>query len=265
MRISQTAFDFIVEQETGGQKVYERTEQATDWPGGPSGVTIGIGYDCGYCSATQIGSDWGGKLPSSMITSLQTTAGIVGDPAQSAAQRIKSSVSVPWTVAIDVFRSVDIPRWEAIVYHALPNADALAPDSYGALVSLAFNRGASFDKSGDRYTEMRNIKQHMADKRFDLIPAEFRSMKRVWIGTSLEHDMTQRREAEAVLFEQGLKEHVGAIGTGQKPMTQTQKDAIDARKTPPPAATPQRPDHEDGIPLWKRLFTFLDSPIGGKR
>jgi GH24 family phage-related lysozyme (muramidase) len=79
----------------------------------------------------------------------------------------------------------------------------------GALVSLVYNRGASFgipeakDPSG-RFREMRNIKAHMANKAFDQIPDELLSMRRLWIGVKDMRGVVLRREAEAALFKQGL-------------------------------------------------------------
>lgn len=67
MNISQAAFDLIVNEETGGQAYYNRTEIHPDWPGGASGVTIGIGYDCGYSDPSTIRADWGPLLPAAIV------------------------------------------------------------------------------------------------------------------------------------------------------------------------------------------------------
>jgi hypothetical protein len=48
---------------------------------------------------------------------------------------------------------------------------------------------------------MRAIKECVSLKQFAGIPAQFRSMKRLWPSTS---GLPGRREREAVLFEQGL-------------------------------------------------------------
>jgi hypothetical protein len=59
--------------------------------------------------------------------------------------------------------------------------------------------------SQDRYREMRAIRQHMAERRFERIPDEFRSMKRLWRGKGLD-GLLARRDREASLFEAGLKQ-----------------------------------------------------------
>ncbi len=201
MLISQAAFDLIVQEETGGRSYYERTEVHPDWPGGASGVTIGCGFDCGYASAQDIVQAWGDILPASMVSEIQTVAGIRGFPARSHAADLRGIVSVPWDSALKVFFKNDVPHWTATVLQALPNAKFLSGNSLGALVSLAFNRGASFALPGDRYLEMRNIRTHMMTQNYKAIPAEFRAMQRLWPHNP---DLRNRREHEAALFERGL-------------------------------------------------------------
>ena len=201
MRISQAAFDLIVQEETGGEAYYRKTEQSTDWPGGASGVTIGCGYDCGYSNPSQIELDWGDYLDPIMIRALKSVAGIHGSPARALAHELRTVIDVPWDVAIEVFRNRDVPKWESIVANSLVNTDLLSGDSFGALVSLAFNRGASFNNMGDRYVEMRNIAALMRTRQFAGIPEQIVQMKRLWPNVS---DLRNRRDHEAALFQKGL-------------------------------------------------------------
>jgi hypothetical protein len=91
---------------------------------------------------------------------------ITGSPARSHAHELHGVVDVPCDdVAIAVFRDVDVPKWEAVVERTLANTEKLPGDSFGALVSLAFNRGDSFTEprrvgdTCDKYREMRLIRQ----------------------------------------------------------------------------------------------------------
>lgn len=204
MRISQAAFDLIVEQEITSKAVYEKRYRRPEWPGGASGITIGIGYDvgAGVSNRAQLDGDWKDKIPDPMIDALARGIGVTGESAQRLLPLIKNLVDVPWDAAIDVFTNRDIPKWTDIVCRALPNTDKLSPDCLGALVSLAYNRGPSFSKDGDRYIEMRAIKDHMAAGEFSKIPDEFRRMKRLW-GANLS-GLLERRDAEAALFARGL-------------------------------------------------------------
>jgi len=201
LKSSAAAIDLIVSEEVSSQAIYQKLYQHPEWPGGASGVTIGIGYDCGYSTPSVIAGDWSDKLPAAMIKALQEVAGIHGSPASSHAHALRGAVTVPWDAAMAVFTERDMPKWESLVALALPNTDKLAPDSFGALVSLAYNRGASFAAPGDRYREMRAIHDHMACARFDEIPDEFRSMKRLWPNMV---GLRNRRDHEADLFGKGL-------------------------------------------------------------
>lgn len=201
MRISQAAFDLIVAEEVSSEAVYRKKYTRPEWPGESSGVTVGIGYDVGYHSEDEVRADWSGLLPAAMVEALADCCGVRGAAAKALTAKVKSKISVPWEAAIAVFRNVSIPKWEATVAAAVPNIDKLSSDCFGALVSLAYNRGASFGLSGARYAEMRAIKSHMKAGKLYAIPAEIRAMKRLWPNTP---GLQKRRDKEAALFEKGL-------------------------------------------------------------
>jgi hypothetical protein len=201
LRSSQDAINLIVVSEVSSKATYTKLYQGPTWPGGQSGVTFGIGYDCGYSTAAQIDADWAPHLPVEIVEAMQGVAGITGSAAHSHAHKLVGKVIIPWDAAMAVFEDRDMPKWENTVARSLPNTDKLHPDSFGALVSLAYNRGASFSTPGSRYAEMRSIHQHMAGQTFSLIPNDFRAMKRLWpkmLGLRL------RRDNEAALFAKGL-------------------------------------------------------------
>ncbi|HLH88323.1 MAG TPA: CHAP domain-containing protein [Xanthobacteraceae bacterium] len=200
-KISQAAFDLIVACEVSSQAVYEKKLTHPEWPGEQSGVTIGIGYDVGYATQNQLRSDWAGNIPGPMIDALVPAIGKTGPAARPLASQLGAVVTVPWDAAIQVHKNAVIPRWVAIVQNALPNTNLIGPDCLGALVSLTYNRGASFNRPEPRYSEMRDIKQHMESKQFQLIPDDFRHMERLWPNSA---GLRDRREQEAKLFERGL-------------------------------------------------------------
>jgi len=201
MQISQEAFNLIIAEEVTGKTHYEARLRRPEWPGGNSGVTIGIGYDLGMSSVATINADWASRVSPQMLAAMCSAAGIHGDAARPLAAQLRDQIDIPWDMAIDVFANHDVPKFAGLVRGKLPNTDQLSPDCFGALVSLAFNRGPSFDNPGDRYTEMRAIKAHMIARDFASIPAEFRSMKRLWPSLP---GLISRREHEAVLFANGL-------------------------------------------------------------
>jgi hypothetical protein len=201
--ISDRAFDLIVALEVTSQAVYERNYLHPTWPQGASGVTIGIGYDVGYVTKTLLWQDWQGTIPDAMIKALEPAIGVKGPDVDHLAHGLRGRVNVPWTAAIAVHRTKVIPKWVGLTEKALPNTGELSGDSLGALASLAYNRGASFDSEGTRYQEMRAIKADMASKKFSDIPTQIRNMKRLWPTLK---GLRVRRDLEAQLFQDGLAE-----------------------------------------------------------
>lgn len=201
--ISQESFDLIVGFEVSGRAAYEKNYRNPERPGGQSGITVGIGYDCGYSSVEVIHTDWDGKIDAPMVTMLASVAGLKGEAAQNQLHRVRPLVNVPWDVALDVFSNVSIPKYLMSTKAALPHFDELPPSCKGVLLSLVYNRGASFSAIGARYQEMRNIKALMGARNFDSIPNEFRKMKRLWTTPSV-RGVAIRREQEARMFESDL-------------------------------------------------------------
>ena len=199
---SKRAIDLIVATEVTSQAYYEKKYRKPCWPGGASGVTSAVGYDLGYANEDKIRRDWTGKISDDMVDCLVKYAGLSGEKAHARLAEARREIDIPWAVAYDVFSNIDMPYWSAKVKSSLSNTDKLSEDSFGALVSLAYNRGASFSMTDDRRKEMRSIKEHMANEEFDEIPDEFRSMKRLWPKM---RGLVDRRESEAKLFEDGLK------------------------------------------------------------
>jgi hypothetical protein len=129
-----------------------------------------------------------------------------------------SDVTVSWDVSLAVYKARTLPTFAWLTFNALPNCDALNGDCFGVLVSLTFNRGASYSKAQnaakdalDRYREMRAIKAAMIAKRFADIPAQIKAMTRIWVGTPVETGMRRRRADEAALFLDGLATGAPAV------------------------------------------------------
>jgi GH24 family phage-related lysozyme (muramidase) len=201
-RSSQDAIDLIVTEEDSDEAYYTRHYEHFDWPAGASGPTVGIGYDCGYSTAAQIVADWNGFVSAATIAALQRAAELKGEAAHEFVERYASSVTITWDQSIAQFSGRELPKWEAQIEKALPNTDELSGDSFGALVSLGYNRGTGgFHDPGPRDTEMRAITAHMEAKQFAKIPMEFLSMRRLWPKGG---DLWRRRGHEAALFTRGL-------------------------------------------------------------
>ena len=203
-QISPRAVDMIVQFEVSDEKLYSARYQSPTWPGGDSGVTIGIGYDIGYISKSFFKDDWQGLLPDDVIDKLSNMCGIKGGSARELIDSLRA-IKIDWVTAQTQFLKRDLPLYIADTEAALKNTNLLPSDSMGAIVSLVYNRGASFSATDGNHAEMRNIKAHMANKEFSKIADEFRAMKYLW---DADHKnlpgLITRRELEALLFEHGL-------------------------------------------------------------
>ena len=214
--ISKRGYDFCVRWETGGKDYYERIIKGKPiWPGYRTGITIGCGYDLGYHKLAQFTADWGSRLPSADFERLAKAIGFStrepGRPAKvakvKALVRSYADIVVDWDTAISQFDQSRMPQLVGQLYRALDNLDRLHPHCRGALLSLTFNRGAGvYSASGDRFREGREIRRLMISGKasdFRKIPAQLRSMKRIWGAAS---SLARRRDEEADLFELGIRE-----------------------------------------------------------
>lgn len=199
LRISDEARSLIVEFETGGKAYYQKALAKPSWPGGASGVTVGIGYDVGYNTRSQILADWQ-ALPEAQRNALASAAGIKGVAAKSRAAALKWIV-VPWDKAESVFVSNTMPRFGNMTDTAFPGVWSKHGHVQGAMLSIVFNRGASM--SGDSRREMRQIRVDIAADKVSKVPTQIRSMKRLWYGKGLD-GLIRRREAEARLVERSF-------------------------------------------------------------
>ncbi|WDH20645.1 hypothetical protein [Pseudomonas chlororaphis] len=201
-QISDRAKNLIIGFEVINKKHYEKKFQAPIYPGGESGVTIGIGYDLGYSKPKWFEEDWSSYISDDDLISLTSSCLTTGSNTKKLLPSLKK-VIIPWEQAYPQFIDRTLPLYVAETVNALKNTDALSDDCLGALVSLVYNRGASFTAVGERYKQMRAIRIHMAKSQFEKIPSEIRSMKEIWRKRGLD-GLIVRRELEAKLFEVGM-------------------------------------------------------------
>lgn len=204
--LSQSAFDLIVHFEIGSPTYYSRHLQRASYPGGASGVTIGIGYDLGYNTRERIKADWGGKVSTSTLKLLLAAAGLKRGAAKAFVARHRNRIVIPLEVAEDVFQESTLPRFIRLTARTFPGSQELLPaNTFGALVSLVFNRGSSLKGHRRRHmaaiaqniAKLRNGKQSLANA-IGRISAEISSMQVIWRGKNLP-GLLRRRRAESKL------------------------------------------------------------------
>jgi hypothetical protein len=193
MKLSDNSRKLILDFEVGGgEAYYNKYLSRPSWPGEASGVTIGIGYDCGYNSRETILQDWAGLESASRLAA---TAGKIRSSAKALIPKLRD-IQVPWDLALEVYEEDTVPKFWELTRRAYPGFDDLHPDAQGVLLSLTFNRGAAM--SGDRRLEMRSIRALVPRKDYEGMAKQLRDMKRIWPNTA---GLRRRRDAEAALMQ----------------------------------------------------------------
>jgi len=217
--VSRKSISAIVRFEIGSAAHYRRELTAPGWPGGASGVTVGIGYDLGHQKQKQrIEAVWKQYIAPWELEELLDCAGLTGGAAETwlRTTRLLRDVEIPLEAAREVFYRRTLPDYAKKTRRAFPGVEHLSADAQGALLSLVYNRGTSM--SGERRREMRQIRESC--RRLSAgrilqtlarteIAAAIREMRRLWIGKNLD-GLMRRREKEAVLVEWSDREY--AVG-----------------------------------------------------
>jgi hypothetical protein len=160
-----------------------------------SGVTVGIGYDCGQFNAQKVLSDWSSYIPLAQAQRLAATAGLKKLAALAESNKMQDII-IPIDNAIKQWYEKVLPVFAKKTAGIYPNIVNLHPYEQTCLISLVFNRGASLD--GDRRKEMKDL---IAATNLDDDKAMgklFRDMKRLWPDT---RGLQIRRDLEAQFIE----------------------------------------------------------------
>jgi hypothetical protein len=194
--IATKAVTFITKEEVGSRSYYENHAARPCFPGGQSGVTIGVGYDLRFQTREEFTADWGSALDPQQLDALLP---FVGRPGSAQMVRELKTVVVPWHTAWTVFIRRLLPGYVIRTRGAFPGFDQLNRLLRGVLVSLVYNRGTKMN--GDDRREMREIRDAVQTGNLNAIPQAISSMKRLWPNSE---GLQLRREREAELFREGL-------------------------------------------------------------
>jgi len=199
--LNKKSIDFIIQHEAGGRAYYDKVLQKPTWPGGESGITVGLGYDLGYNNEKQFIKDWGTTLSEANIKTLKTVIGLKGEKAKISLKGDLLNIRIPYNIAYDVFVKCMVPRYYKLALTIYPGMNELNEDTQGALVSMVFNRGSSLN--GDSRKEMRAIVELVKSKDYEAIAEEIEKSKRLWEHRGLD-GLVIRREAEADIIRNSI-------------------------------------------------------------
>lgn len=187
----------VINFETGGERYYTKYLSKATWPGGASGVTVGIGADLGYMKLKEFNNYFSKYFSVSERANLKRVIGVKGSAARSKLNTVKG-VELSWDEAYEAFVVWTLPKFWSLSTKLWPGLEDLCEPAQIALVSIVFNRGSS--TRGSSRKEMFNIKKLVRAKDYIGIARQIRSMKRLWIGKGLD-GLIKRREIEAKMVE----------------------------------------------------------------
>lgn len=216
--VSRRSLEAIVRFEIDSPAYYAKFLNRPTWPGGESGVTIGIGYDLGYCTRDEFRAAWGDQLPAAECRRLEAVIGLQGKAADLACDKVED-IRIGLLPAQAVFEQRTLGLEAKKTRETFPGVEALPPDAQGALLSLVYNRGTSMTKpSMDARAEMRAIRTIVRDcgwaklenaKRAAVlkqIAGQLEAMTRLWKeNPKSDGDLCDRRRAEARLMTDALR------------------------------------------------------------
>lgn len=185
----------------GDHRYYDKKCAYPSWPGGESGVTIGIGYDLGYNTKDQIRKDWGGKVNGNIMAFMLNSAGIRGAAAKKLITTNVKGFFIPYETAKQVFLDSSLPRFKTLAEKKFPGLGQLNEVTQAVIIGLVYNRGASL--SGDRRVEMAALVPAVAAKNYEEISFQIDKMKRLWVNTTVS-GLVARRENEAKMIKDSI-------------------------------------------------------------
>lgn len=202
-KLSAAGYQLILDHEVGGgMPYYNKALSRPTVPPGESGVTIGVGYDLRFNSASVFKSDWR-ELPSDHNARLARACGLTHAQSQAYVSKVRD-ILVEWGIAEKVFNDVTVTRFYQLAKRTFPGMEKLDPRAQAVLVSLTFNRGGSMGvlnkPSWDSRREMRELRDLVPSGNYRAMAAVIRKMKRLWEGKGM-NGLLRRREDEAKLME----------------------------------------------------------------
>lgn len=207
MKLSIKSIEAIIAFEVTSEEVYNRRYLNPIWPGGHSGVTVGIGYDLGMNTRETIIKDWTGSVNLNYVALMANLAGFTGEAAKTKLTGLVKNITVPYAAAYNVFVNETLPRYCKAALKAYPGLDELNPDTQGAIVSLVYNRGNAFGVPGhpswESRREMRELAPLILQKDYFEIAETISKMKRLWAGKGLD-GLIVRRSIEASIISNSI-------------------------------------------------------------
>ena len=201
--LSSAGVTFIARAEVSSPGEYRHQYSHPIWPGGESGVTIGIGYDLRFVDEPALRADWGVHLAPGSLVRLAKVARLEGTAALATDMR---DIDIPLAAAVGVFVARSLPQTLALTRAIYPQIDALPASRRAALESLVYNRGTRLsdrDAARQERREMREIQTLLTANDPDAVAEQLDAMSRLW-DPQTQRGLVLRRHSEAKLWRAGF-------------------------------------------------------------
>ena len=183
----------------------ETVQEHPYWPGGASGVTLGIGWDLGYHNISELNSVWE-ALDADDLKRLEVAAGNKGAAARVLIPQL-GSIDVPADVSKQVLADSLRTYYYPFVTNHFPGLIQLPTEAQVVLISLVFNRGISmghepdwrFAKEVDSRWEFRELRRDVQDRDLFAIYAHLGTMKRLWEKSGPRGLRIRRRDEQTLI------------------------------------------------------------------
>jgi len=195
--VTRKAAEFLIKAEAVPPHPY--------WPGGTSGVTLGVGWDAGYHSRAELRETWA-ALGADALALLDGAAGKKGPEARAFMPQLRA-IDVPRNLSIQVLdRSVNDDYYPLVV-RLFPGLERLPAEAQVVFISVVFNRGPSMGhdpdwstaKEVDRRFEMRRMQADVRSADMFAIYAHLGTMKRLWESAGPRGLPIRRRNEQALI------------------------------------------------------------------
>lgn len=197
VKVSKKSIDIIIFSEISSENNYNNKLKSPIWPGGASGVTIGLGYDLGQTNLKSFTDVWKNKLSQNDFNSLSKAVGVKGSSAQKMIPSLKT-IQISYINACRVFYEHDLPKYMNMTIKAFPGVELMKPDATGAILSLVYNRGAAI--TGRNREEMNAMIDTIKKQDYKATGDLVEKMKRIWAGKPNLAGLVTRRINEANLI-----------------------------------------------------------------
>lgn len=188
--------ELIIKPEVTSEANYKAALTNPVWPGGASGMTVGLGYDLGTQTPAQIKADLAPYFTDDQLLRLVGFSGKLGNVCKKFLP--VSGLVLSWSNAVDLFYKKTLKKYARAAASIYPELETLHPFEQTAIVGLVYNRGT--DLKGSRRVEMLQLVQTIKDDNDARMAGLIRHMKRLW--DSKQKGLLLRRELEAWYIEQ---------------------------------------------------------------